>query len=157
VGERAVARIVSICERFPLVVKRLAKRHADRKPLTVNDEYDVQDLLEALLATDFDNVHDEEFTPLVAGANSRIDFVAVGPNVAIEAKMTRAGLEDRKLGEELIVDLRRYESHPTAEHLVFFVYDPKLRVKNPVGLKADIEKTLTRFQSLTVVIAPKGM
>lgn len=152
----ALARVEEVCKRFHLVAKRLLHRHADRATLQIGDEYDVQDLLASLLAADFDDVRDEEFSPSVAGQNSRIDFVLVGPGVAVETKMTRDGLTDKKLGEELLVDIRRYEAHPEAKHLVCFVYDPHLRVKNPTGLIRDLESTATRFETLKVVIAPRG-
>jgi hypothetical protein len=155
-GNDAVSRIEQICQRFQLVARRLQQRHAKRGTLVVADEYDVQDLLAAVLAADFDDVRNEEFSPSVAGQNSRIDFVLVGPGIAVETKMTRESLTDEKLAEELLVDIRRYEEHPEARHLVCFVYDPELRLKNPAGLVRDLEKTATRFEMLKVIIAPRG-
>lgn len=152
----AVARIEQICKRFQLVARRLQKRYANRGTLVIGDEYDVQDLLATVLAADFDDVRDEEFTSSVAGQNSRIDFVLVGPGIAVETKMTRENLTDRKLADELLVDIRRYEAHPSARHLVCFVYDPDLRVKNPAGLVRDLENSATRFETLKVIIAPRG-
>lgn len=137
-------------------MKRLAHRHADRSTLVVDDEYDVQDLLASLLAADFDDVRSEEFSPSVAGQNSRIDFVLVGHATAVETKMTREGLTDKKLGGELLTDIRRYEGHPSARHLLCFVYDPELRLKNPAALVRDLEETATRFETLKIVIAPRG-
>jgi hypothetical protein len=110
-----------------------------------------------MLAADFDDVRDEEFSPSVATQNSRIDFVLVGPVIAIGTKMTRENLTDKKLADELLVDIRRYSEHPEARHLVCFVYDPQLRVKKPAGLVRDLEKTVTRFETLRVVIAPRGI
>lgn len=156
-ASNAVARVEQICQRFHLVARRLARRHANRRTIAVDDEYDVQDLLAAMLAADFDDVRDEEFSPSVAAQNSRIDFVLVGPGIAVETKMTRENLTDKKLADELLVDIRRYSEHPEARHLVCFVYDPQLRVKNPAGLVRDLEKTVTRFETLRVVIAPRGI
>lgn len=45
----AVQLVVEICRRFPKKVQQLRTRHDSRTPLEVNDEYDVQDLLHALL------------------------------------------------------------------------------------------------------------
>ncbi|WP_413183355.1 hypothetical protein [Paraburkholderia sacchari] len=61
-------------------------RHANRRTIAVDDGYDVQDLLAAMPAADFDDVRDEEFSPSVAAQNSRIDFVLVGPGIAVETK-----------------------------------------------------------------------
>jgi hypothetical protein len=111
-----VAPIEQICKRFQLVARRLQKRYANRGTLVTGDEYDVQDLLATVLAADFDDVRDEEFTSSVARQNSRIDFVLVGPGIEVETKMTRENLTDRKLADELLVDIRRYEAHPSARH-----------------------------------------
>jgi hypothetical protein len=51
-----------------LVARQLRKRHRDRATLIIADEYDVQDLLHALLRLEFDDVRPEENTPSYAGA-----------------------------------------------------------------------------------------
>jgi hypothetical protein len=152
----ALARIERACERFQLIAKRLVNRYGRRQPLLMSDEYDVQYLLGAVLAADFDDIRDEEFSPSVAGQNARIDFVLVEPAIAVETKMTRASLTDAKLGEELLADIRRYEEHPSVRHLVCLVYDPALLLKNPAGLVRDLEKTSTRLASVRVIIVPRG-
>ena len=45
-------------------------RHGGRNTLDVRDEYDVQDLLHALLKMFFKDVRSEEWTPSYAGASS---------------------------------------------------------------------------------------
>ncbi len=56
----AVQLVAEICRRFPKTVQQLRTRHDSRLPLEVNDEYDVQDLLHALLWLHFDDVRPEE-------------------------------------------------------------------------------------------------
>lgn len=70
---RAVERI---CTRFHAVARQLRERHEDRETLNVADEYDVQDLLHALLRIYFDDIRPEEWTPSAAGGASRVDFPA---------------------------------------------------------------------------------
>src|ERR1019366_3972293 len=51
--QAATALVRAICDRFAIVVNALAMRHDNRRPLTLTDEYDVQDLLGALLKLHF--------------------------------------------------------------------------------------------------------
>ena len=91
----AFTRIEQILNRFHKVVKQLAKRHGGRKPLTITDEYDVQDLLKALFAIDFEDVRPEEWTPGYAGSSGkRMDFLFKKHGIVVEAKKTRETLKD---------------------------------------------------------------
>ena len=73
-GTNPEDRIVAQCRRFPLFVDRLQNRQRSRNPVCVDDEYDVQDLLHAILKLHFDDVRPEEVTPSYAGSASRVDF-----------------------------------------------------------------------------------
>jgi hypothetical protein len=103
------------------------------------DEYDVQDLVGAILALDFDDVRREEWTPSYAGGASRVDFLLKAEQIVVEVKMTRAGLTDRRLGEELVIDIARYRVHPDSRTLVCLVFDPSHYIRNPAGLVRDLE------------------
>ncbi len=59
---------------FHLVANQLKTRHSNRESLVISDEYDVQDLLHALLHIYFDDIRPEEWTPNYAGGSSRVDF-----------------------------------------------------------------------------------
>jgi len=113
----------------------LNQRHDGRAGLSVTNEYDVQDLLRALLTLHIADLRPEEPVPSCAGASSRMDFLLHDLQVGIEVKMTRTGLKDKKLGEELIVDIARYAEHPRCRRLICFVYDPDYRIHNRQGLQ----------------------
>ncbi|MCJ7444855.1 MAG: hypothetical protein MUO26_10050 [Methanotrichaceae archaeon] len=127
-----------ICERFPLIVQHLKTRHADREPLQIKDEYDVQYLFRALLQLHFDDIRPEEWIPSYSGAASRTDFLLKREQIFIEVKKTRNGLDDRELGNQLIVDIHHYKAHPDCKMLICFVYDPEKKIKNPSGIENDI-------------------
>ena len=120
----ALALVVRLCRRFHLCARQLQDRHHERGTLRVADEYDVQDLMHALLKLHFEDVRAEEVTPSLAGKSGRIDFLLKGERLAIETKMTRRSLGQKEVGDELIVDMKRYRSHPGLRTLVCFVYDP---------------------------------
>lgn len=129
-----------IFNRFHIVAKQLKRRHNDRSSIEVDDEYDVQDLLHALLRLHFDDVRPEEWTPSYAGGNNRMDFLIKDEEIAIEVKMTRKGLRDKEIGDQLIIDIAKYQTHPNCKKLYCFVYDKDELIRNPRGLEKDLEK-----------------
>ena len=133
-------RLSKLFERFHTVARQLRRRHDDRTTLEIRDEYDVQDLLQGLLRIDFEDIRPEEWTPSYAGASNRMDFLLKEDEIAIEVKMARQGLKDKELGEQLIKDIAKYQSHPNCKSLYCFVYDPEGIIRNPRGLEKDLEK-----------------
>jgi hypothetical protein len=150
----ATTRLVQLAESFHRVVLRLRDRRAGREPVIVKDEYDAQYIFAALLDTRFEDVRPEEWTPSYAGSASRVDFLLKNESVLFETKMTRDGLTDRKLGEELIIDIARYKQREI-KALVCFVYDPEHRLKNPSAMENDLSKP-TDGLDVRVLIRPKS-
>lgn len=140
-GAGPVQRLLTLCVKFPDVVRQLRHRRSERETLLVNDEYDAQDLMHALLRIDFADIRAEEYSPSHAGGNSRVDFLLNDESIVLELKMTREKLRDKDVGEQLIVDIERYRKHPKCKTLVCLVYDPEHRILNRAGLEADLSKT----------------
>ena len=92
--------IENIFLKFHKVAKQLTYRYDNRDTIEINDEYDVQDLLHALLRLNFNDIRPEEWVPSYAGGSKRMDFLIKDINVVIETKMTRKNLRDKKIGEE---------------------------------------------------------
>lgn len=129
-----------IFDKFHICARQLKRRHAGRYTLEINDEYDVQDLLNAILRLHFEDVRPEEWTPSYAGGNNRMDFLLKDEEISIEVKMTRDGLKDKELGEQLIIDIAKYKKHPKCKSLYCFVFDPEGHIRNPRGLEKDLTK-----------------
>ena len=142
-----------LCDRFHIVARQLRSRHNGRPTLDVNDEYDVQDLLHALLRLFFDDVRPEEYTPSYAGKSSKMDFLLPEEGLVVETKKTRVGLGAKELGSELIEDIARYRNHPRCKMLVCFVYDPEGRITNPRGIENDLSRQEGDLE-VKVIIAP---
>jgi hypothetical protein len=115
----------------------------------------VQDLLHALLLIDFDDIRPEEWTPSYAGSSSRMDFLLKNEQIVIEAKKTRKGLGAKEVGEQLIVDIQKYQAHPDCKTLICFVYDPEGRIPNPKGIENDLNCTEDDL-TVKVIITPTG-
>lgn len=152
----ALSIIENICNRFRLIVRQLRVRHASRDTLEIEDEYDVQDLLHAILHLHFNDIREEEYNPSYAGSSSRSDFLLKEEEIVIEVKKTRKGLDAKKVGEELIIDISRYRVHPNCKCLICFIYDPEGRIGNPKGLENDLSSTESNF-AVRVIVAPKNI
>ncbi len=148
-----VELVCELCRRFPLVVRQLRSRHQNRTTLEVADEYDVQDLLHALLKLFFEDVRAEEATPSYAGKSARMDFLLKKESIGVEVKKTRDTLRDGDIGSQLIEDIARYKTHPNCGSLVCFVYDPEQLLGNPTGLEDDLSHNEDGL-FVKVVIAP---
>jgi hypothetical protein len=136
----AMARVEQLCDAFHRVALRLRNRHADRPCLQIEDEYDVQYLLGAMLETRFSDVRPEQWSPSYAGKQARVDFHLKDESVVVETKMTRTGLTDSKVGDELIMDCERYKQFSGCKALFCFVYDPEHRLKRPDALESDLSR-----------------
>jgi hypothetical protein len=130
--------VLHLCSRFHEVAKQLRSRHANRNTIDIQDEYDVQDLMHALLRIFFEDVRDEEWTPSYAGGAARMDFLVPDEQTVLEVKKTRNGLGSKEIGEQLIVDIAKYQKHPKCKRLICFVYDPEGRISNARGLEKDL-------------------
>lgn len=143
----------NLFNRFPIVAKQLQRRHDGRNTIVMKDEYDVQDLLCALLRMFFEDVRPEEWSPSYAGGSKRMDFLLKEEEIAIEVKMTRKGLKDKELGEQLIIDIANYKQHKNCKCLYCFVYDPDGNIRNPRGIEKDLQ-ALDKDLQVKVFIRP---
>lgn len=151
----SISTVTKICDRFQLVARQLRLRHNNRSTLEIEDEYDVQDLMHALLKIFFEDIRPEEWSPSYAGGSARMDFLLKNERLVIEIKKTRKGLSSKGVGDQLIVDIDRYKQHPDCKTLFCFVYDPEGRIPNPRGIENDLSRQEGDLE-VKVFIAPKG-
>ncbi|WP_199914792.1 hypothetical protein [Pseudovibrio sp. Alg231-02] len=130
--------IEMLIDGFHKFARQLRRRHNNRATIKINDEYDVQDALHALLKLFYKDIRNEEWTPSYAGGSARMDFLLKDEKIVIEVKKTRDTLKDKKIGEELLIDIARYKAHHDCNHLICFVYDPEELITNPTGLESDL-------------------
>ena len=146
--------VIKICSNFHRAILQMKKRHDNRQYIDIKDEYDVQDMLHTFLKLHFDDIRPEEWTPSYAGSASRVDFLLKQEKIVIEVKKTRTKLRDREAGEQLIIDIDRYKSHPDCDTLICFVYDPDSLINNPAGLENDLNRKNDELNVITI-ISPK--
>jgi len=152
----ALDKVDLLCSRFHAVVNQLHQpKRGNNSPSrsSLKSEYDVQELLHALLWIFFSDVRREDPVPQRAGASSRTDFVLKKEEIIVEVKKTRSNLRDNEVGKELIVDIERYKARKDCKLVYCFVYDPAHFIRNPAGLEE-----LSRNEgelAVKVVVLPK--
>jgi len=150
----AVGLLRKIGNRFHAVARQLRLRHEGRPTIEVEDEYDAQDVVHALLCLEFDEIRRETWQPGYAGGAAHTYFVAPRDRILIEVKKTRQGVGAKEIAGQLDHDTLYYWTHPDCQTVFCFVYDPEARVGDPYGL----EKMLTKQvdgQRVEVFISPK--
>ena len=148
--------LMKIFNNFHLVTESLEERHDNRETIVINDEYDTQDLLNALLLIEFDIVKKEEYNPSFAGKDSRIDFFLRLENIGIEVKKVRDKTHAKKLDEEIIEDKAKYSNNKEITELYFFIYDPKSFLLKREEFIIDLEKDKPeQFEKVKIIIKPE--
>lgn len=117
----------------------LTHRRKGAQPLSFASEYDVQDLLHAMLRPWVSNIRPEEFTPSYAGSSTRMDFLLPAHSLVVETKLVRDRTHAKRIGDELIIDIEHYRRHPECKRLWCVVYDPEHLITNADGLRNDLE------------------
>jgi len=150
-GQDPLRRALRICERFHAAARQLKTRKRNRPPLLIEDEYDLQYALLAMLRLEFDDVRPEESTPSYAGSGSRMDILLKDEQIVVETKYVTDRLGDKEIGKQLIEDIAHYGAHSDCKTLVCFVYDPSALLENPAGLTSDLEKTPAKMKVRVLV------
>jgi hypothetical protein len=147
----ATQLVGQFCRNYPRFVRQLQRRQRDRPGFAIDDEYDVQDSIHAVLRLWFDDVRPEEGTPSSAGKASRIDFLLKNETVALETKFVRKGKNLKELATELSADIVHYQAHQSVTFLVVLIYDPEFVIANPGGFESDLSKDYGGLSALIVV------
>lgn len=113
----------------------LTYRRKGAEQIHFNNEYDVQDLLHALLRPWVQDVRPEEYTPSYAGKSTRMDFLLPAHELVIETKCVRDRQHAKNVGDELLLDISHYAAHPNCKKLWCVIYDPEHLLTNPEGLR----------------------
>ena len=133
--------VSQLARSFKTAARQLKQRHGGRHTLEITDEYDCQDLFHVLLRIFFSDIREEEWVPSYAGGNKRMDFLLPEYRLAIELKHARKSLTAKEVGDELVIDVKNYQTHPNVRHLVCIVFDKEGWIKNPAGIEKDLTKT----------------
>ncbi len=145
-----------LCARFPLVVEQLQLRYDGRSTLRVQDVYDVQDLLRALLTLEHEDVRPVVSTPSYAGGRPRTAFLLKLEQIVVESKVAGDDMGAEELEQQLAVDVQENRQHPECTLLVCFVFDPRRRLAKPHELEDALSGERDGLK-VRILISPKGM
>ncbi len=120
----AEALVVNVCERLPQAASRLANRRKGKTPFVITDEYDVQDLLHAVLRSSLKHTVQENPLPKVANAKSaKMDIGIEKLGILIEVKYAREPSDQAKIVQEIAEDLLLYTTWKPLKVLIFLIYN----------------------------------
>ena len=133
--------IIYMLQNFSNAIIKITKnRYADRAGISIEQEYDVQDILFAFFKFYFNDAIRENPLPKRAGSYSIIDICFPERKIYIEIKMLKkSDKNEKEIIEQLKKDMFDYE-HKDVENLIIFVYDPFRRIQDKDNFK-DFEKT----------------
>jgi hypothetical protein len=140
-----------VARRLPISFAILRQEIQRRPGIEIVDEYDVQRLLHAVAVLLFEEVEDEDPTPKMAGASSRLDFLLRRERIAVETKMIGANLTIKRLRSDLAEDILYFRAHPDAGSLFIFVFDPIRKITNATGFERDLHSDSDEFPVRVVV------
>ena len=144
--------LITILKNFDKSARQIKRRYDNRTTIEIKDEYDVQDLLHSILRAFFDDVRPEEYTPSYAGSSSRVDFLLKKEKIVIEIKFASQKLKEKEIGNQLIIDIKKYQTHPDCEQLYCLVYDPNGEIHNPMGLENDLSGKDNKIEVKVLVV-----
>ncbi len=154
-SEQETLKLVrKVCLRLPAVARQLRLRKDSQPTVEIEDNYDLQDLLRALLKMEFDEVDTDEWTPPYAGSVPRTTLLLNREQIAIVAKKTRFGMTTKEIAEQVSTDSAFYSARNRSTTLFCFVYDPEGRIGSPKRLETDLTRVSDRY-NVEVLVAPK--
>lgn len=136
--ERRLNSLILLLETFLDSHSIISKRGHKRPSFVLSNEYDVQDLMHAVLRPFYPDVLTEEYALKRAGRTKRLDIVIKGLETVIETKMVRDKKHALKIADELDIDIRGYIAHPHCRRLFCYVYDPKHLIKEARQVEHDL-------------------
>lgn len=120
-----VSLVLELCKRLKKSASIITNRtRKDKVSYTINDEYDVQDLLHALIRGFIKySVQEDPISKLAGVKSSRADISIEELGVLIEIKYVRSPDDQKKIVSDYSQDLLLYTRWPHLRTLIFLVYN----------------------------------
>jgi hypothetical protein len=132
------AQLMQVINNFPMAARIVEDRSHQRPPYLIANEYDVQDLLFAIIRSVFEDAKREEWTPQMAGSSKRIDIVIGSIQTVVKVKFVRDRAHSRSVADELRIDFECYHERVECEQFVALVFDPEHHVMDPDQFSKDL-------------------
>src|SRR5271157_1236432 len=133
--EPEVALILQLCKRLPCSARILGIRRKGKASFEVNDEYDAQDLLHAVLRAYMKyTVHEEPLGKVGGGHSGRADVAVEELGTVVELKFVHGPDDQRRIVDEYSNDLLLYTKWPGLKHFIYLVYNSQ-DLRDPEALE----------------------
>lgn len=153
--------ILAMLRRFDIAARALRDRpRQDKKQCgyIVVDEYDVQDLLFAMIKPLCNDLEREDPVPKSAGDSGRVDLCSRMLGMIIEVKYAKDDNRARAIARECKERVITYSRWPELRHLVFFVYDPEHRLPDADNFIKDLSSSIFVYDSkkfsINAIVSP---
>ena len=121
-----VALLLHLCERLPQASRVLSNRKHKKKPFLIEDEYDAQDLLHAMIRSVFKYaVTEEPIGKVGGGPSSRADIALEDLGALVELKYVRGQGDQEKMVREFAEDLMLYSQWAPLKTFIFLVVNSR--------------------------------
>ncbi len=117
---------------FSNAIQKIIKDRRKGHPyFSIEDEYDVQDILYVILKSIFPMLRDEDPIPKVGAKSTKIDLILREEKILIEVKMIKEkDSNEMHFIEQLKIDFESYHECKWLNKLFCFVYDPYKKTKD---------------------------
>lgn len=130
-----VGLLLRLCQRLPEAARVLGNRKRARTTFVLNDEYDAQDLLHALVRSAFKYAVVEEPIGIVGGGpSSRADLALEDLGVIVELKYARGPSDQDKMVKEFAEDLLLYTKWAPLQTFIYVVVNAR-DLRDPEALE----------------------
>ncbi len=144
----AVDDVELVCNNFCSVVRELRRRSDNGAVLEIDTDGDIIYLLKALLRLYFDAVSED--TCQLNSQNNQMALLIHREKIALIVKKTYRSITDRELFNDFVQAIDYYSQNNTCNTLFYFIYDPELRISQPMYLENQL--ILLNNSTLTVKI-----
>jgi REase_DpnII-MboI len=144
---KGASLILETIDGFTAAASALSNRQRERAPFVIEDEYDLQDLFQALVIPGIPDLTREDPAPKLAGKSSRLDFTSKSCRLGVELKHVRSKRHAEEVREEILVDQGTYFRHPDVDSVITFVFDPGACI--PAHERSTFEADLSRAVSIS--------
>jgi|WetSurMetagenome_2_1015567.scaffolds.fasta_scaffold273587_1 hypothetical protein len=154
----ALSNIQNILNRFHSLTKSVTERRKGKTPYSIEDEYDVQDLLFSIFKSHYQYADRESPASSVGKGSTVIDIVIPEHSIVIEIKIIKETSKEKSIIEELKIDFESYFTHKACKNLIAFIYDPNTVIKDPDKIINDLSGNRTKGDKtfdVFIVISPK--
>lgn len=156
-----IEMVINVLKNFSAGANRLLNRsRADKKgkSYTIDDEYDVQDLLYAILKPLIPDLNEENPTPKSAGDSGRIDLCSKENSFIIEIKYAKDKDRSKKLALECRDRILKYKDYPGLKWMLLFFYDPQHSIDDRHNFQNELSATKFTWNEIsfqiTSIISP---